>query len=103
MNQFDFMTVASQLWGQVKYDEKEINDFGLGLDFALRPWGPSLKNPQKKEKINKVASSTYWISAHRCGNGAYDLYQTVFGFFGLVDVPEAASRLQGSSLVLSRF
>ena len=41
--------------------------------------------------------------AHRCGNGAYDLYQTVFGFFGLVDVPEAASRLQGSSLVLSGF
>ena len=69
-------------------------DFALGLDFALRLWGPSLKI-KKKEKINKVASSTYWISAHRCGNGAYDLYQTVFGFFGLVDVPEVATGLQG--------
>ena len=37
MNHFDFMTVAFQLWGRVKYDEKEINDFALGLDFALRP------------------------------------------------------------------
>ena len=58
MNHFDFMTVAFQLWSRVKYDEKEINDFALGLDFALRPWGPSLKIPKKKEKINKVASST---------------------------------------------
>ena len=28
---------------------------------------------KKREKINKVASSTYWISAHRCGDGAYDI------------------------------
>ena len=31
------MTVAFQSLGGVKYDEKGINNFALGLDFALRP------------------------------------------------------------------
>ena len=37
MNHFDLMTVAFQVLGHVKYDEKEVNHFDLGLDFALRP------------------------------------------------------------------
>ena len=37
MNHFDFMTVAFQLWGHVKYNEKEINNLVFGLDFAPRP------------------------------------------------------------------
>ena len=54
MNHFDFMTVAFQLWGHVKYDEKEINNLALGLDFALRPWGPSLKIPKNGRKSIKL-------------------------------------------------